>query len=415
MLTTDFGLDFYAARTWRDYDATSTRVTMLGWMGNWNYSTIAPSRLTYGGAGVESVPRDLALTTYPEGIRLTQTPIPELQSLRQAAATTSNVTVTGTHPITDFVSFHPSQNSYEIDATFTVTSSASFGFNLLVDRTHSHYLTVQYDPASSTLTIDRTHSSDATLNSSFPVTVSAPVSPVNNQIRLHMFIDQSSIEVFTNDGKVVMTALTYPSKSQRGIEVFANSGSTTLASFTGWELSSIWSGQPAIKIQSGGIYEMQARHDRKILDAPGFDNLTRLQQRDWLGGSNQNQKWKIDMVEPGHYNERGKWVPAYYRFTNQNSGKVMDLRDRSTSNGSIVQQYDWVNSDNQKWQIEEIGGGYLKIISKVTATNSGQESVEVKDASTANGPPVQTWKFLAYHHQEWRFNFVDTAVAKRHF
>lgn len=402
MLTTDFGMDFYAARTWRDYDTSSSRATLLGWMGNWNYSTIAPSRQTYGGAGAESIPRDLALKTYPEGIRLTQTPIPELQSLRQTAATVSNVTVNGTHPVTEFASFSPSQNSYELDATFTITSSAVFGFNLLVDSTHSHYLTVQYDPSSSTLTVDRTHSSDTTLNSSFPVSFSTSVSAVNNQLRLHIFIDQSSIEVFTNDGKQVLTALTYPGQSQPGIEVFSNSGNTTLASFSGWELTSIWSGQPTIKIQSGGIYEVQARHDGKVMDAPGFDNTTRLQQWDWLNGA--NQQWKVDMVESGYYDSSGNWVPAYYRFTNQNNNKVMDLRGSSTSNGSIVQQYDWVNGDNQKWQIEEIGGGYFKIISKATATDpSGQECVEVTSGSTTNGQPLQTWKFLGYHHQEWQF------------
>lgn len=405
MLTTDAGLDFYAARTWRDYDAPQTRVTLLGWMGNWNYSTVSPSRWTYGGTGASSVPRDLALKTYPEGIRLTQTPIPELQPLRQTAHTATNVTVTGTHPITDFVAFQPSQNSYEIDATFTITSAANFGFNFLVDSTHTHYITVQYNPSSSTLSVDRTHSTDDTLNNkfdtTFPAVVSAPVSSVNNQLRLHMFIDKSSIEIFSNDGKVVTTMLTYPGDSQPGIEVISNNGNTTLASFTGWELSSIWTGMPTNKILSGGIYEIKARHDGKVLDAPGSDNLSRLQQWQWLNGPNQH--WKIDMVESGYYDSGNNWVPPYYRFTNQANGKVMDLRDGSTSDGGIVQQYDWLNNDNQKWQIQEVGGNYYKIISKATSTNSGQRSVEVEGASLDDGHPVQTWRFLAYHHQEWQF------------
>jgi fructan beta-fructosidase len=406
VLSVDSGLDFYAARTWREYDGAQTATPLLGWMGNWQYSTNAPSQLTYGGEGVMSVPRNLALTTYAEGIRLVQTPIPALQGIRQTAVTAQNVTVSGTHPITDFAAFQPSQNSYEIDATFTVTSAATFGFNLLVDSGHTHELVVQYNPSNSTLTVDRTTASDATLNSYFTVaTAPVPVQTVNGQLRLHMFVDESSIEIFTNDGKVVMTLLTYPGTNQLGIEVFANGGSTTLANFSAWPLASIWNGSPTNAIQPGSIYEIQARHDGKVMDANGSIDETPLQQWDWLGGA--NQKWKVNLVAAGYWQSFGNWVPPYYSFTSQGNGKVMDLRDGSTSNGAVVQQYDWENNDNQKWQIEGIGGGFYKIISKATSTNGGNESVEVQcnppDNGLVNGDPLQTWEFFAYTHQEWQF------------
>jgi hypothetical protein len=58
----------------------------------------------------------------------------------------------------------------------------------------------------------------------------------------------------------------------------------------------------------------------------------------------------------------------------------MDLREGSTSNGAIVQQYDWMNNDNQKWQIEGVGGGFFQVMSKATSTNGGNEVVEVDSA-----------------------------------
>ncbi len=415
MLTTDTGPDFYSARTWRDYDNPPGRITMLGWMGNWTYSTVSPSRATYGGTGAMSIPRDLSLTTYPEGIRLVQTPIAALQQQRQSAQSISGVPVTGTHAITDFVAFKPSQNSYEMDATFTITSPAVFGFNLLVDHSQNRSLVIQYDPSSSTLSVDRTHSYAPTgiskFDINFPEVVSTSVPPVNNQIELHIFIDKSSVEIFSNSGKTVMTLLTYPEDPQPGIEVFANNGNTTLASFTGWELNSIWSGSPTNRIQTGGIYKVVARHDGKVLDDPQVMDTQPLQQYSDLGGPNQH--WKIDLLELGHYDSGNTWVPPYYGFTNQGNGDAVDLRGGSTSNGTVVQQYHQVaNDDNQRWQIEEIGGGFFEVISKASAPNSAplHQSMEVQSTSTGegtgNGQPIQTWQFLAYPHQEWQFVLV---------
>ncbi len=68
----------------------------------------------------------------------------------------------------------------------------------------------------------------------------APVKLQVNKLRLHIFIDQSSIEVFTNDGEVVLSATTYPSEKQIGLEVFSEGGATKISFLNAWELSSIW-------------------------------------------------------------------------------------------------------------------------------------------------------------------------------
>ena len=419
LLRTDAGPDFYSARTWRNYDGPQTRVTMLGWMGNWDYSTVSPSLPTYGGTGAVSVPRDLTLATYPEGVRLVQTPIPEIHRKLGPATTKSitNVTFSGTHPITDFLTFQPSQNSYEIDATFTVTASSTpFGFNLLVDHTLNRLLTVTYNPSSSTLSVDRTHSYATTgismFDNNFPRVASASLTPLNNQIELHMFVDKSSIEIFANNGKLVTTMLTYPDESQLGIEVFAGSGGTaTMASFTGWQLSSIWAGKPTNQIQSRGVYKMVARHDGKVLDDPQVMDTQQLQQ--YTDHGYANQQWEIDFVSAGYYDSSNNWVPPYYRFINHSNGDAVDRRNGSTSNGGIVQEYHQVaNDDNQLWQINEVGGGYYKVISKSSAPVSAalHEAIEVESTpqgpGTADQQPVQTYEFLAYPHQEWQFVLV---------
>lgn len=240
-LRMDYGKDFYAARTWGDYDSVQTRTTILGWMGSWNYSPKSPSQYTYNGLGVESIPRDLALKNFGEGIRLVQTPILELQQIRQKPISFQNAQISGIHSIATYAPFSPTKNVYEMNATFTnIKPSAIFGFNLCVDNKGSRKLIVKYDAFTSTLSIDRTHCTDTIINDSFPVIVSARVPLENYRLRLHIFIDQSSAEIFTNEGKVVFSMLTYPGTSQVGIELFSQNGVTTLSNFNGWQLKSIW-------------------------------------------------------------------------------------------------------------------------------------------------------------------------------
>jgi Beta-fructosidases (levanase/invertase) len=236
----DYGDDFYATRTYRNYDAKKKMgdsVILLSWMGNWKYARILPP--SWGGTGFQTVPRALELKKFPEGLRLIQKPIAALKQLRKNAVQINNRTIKGTGSIQEF---KPAKNTYEIEAVFNTNSSSVFGFNLLVGEGRKLVLT--YDPNTSILCLDRTNCTDYTSNADFTkrfaTKMFAPVKPEGNQLRLHLFIDESSIEVFTNQGKEVMSAVTYSSPSQTGIELFSEKGTTKLVSFNAWELSSIW-------------------------------------------------------------------------------------------------------------------------------------------------------------------------------
>ncbi|KEO75466.1 glycoside hydrolase family 32 protein [Anditalea andensis] len=233
----DFGPDFYAGRTWRDIDETSDRITILGWMGNWDYANLVPSDW---GKGFQSIPRDMALKTFEDGIRIIQNPIPELQKLRKKYQQLSNLNIEGT---TSIESFSPLKNMYELDITWdTSLNDSIFGLNLLVGE--GRKLGVSYNPVTQNLNIDRTNCTDYVSNSEFnevfPTTMSAIVAPVDNMLRLHILVDQSSVEIFTNHGEIVFSLLTFPNELQTGIEFFSNHGISRIADFKAWELASIW-------------------------------------------------------------------------------------------------------------------------------------------------------------------------------
>ena len=56
---------------------------------------------------------------------------------------------------------------------------------------------------------------------------------------MHFYVDKSSIELFTNEGKEVFTLLTYAGETQTGVETFAKNEGTAI-NFKAWKLKSIW-------------------------------------------------------------------------------------------------------------------------------------------------------------------------------
>jgi fructan beta-fructosidase len=229
-LYVDRGLDFYASRTFRDYDHVLKSTTSIGWIATWDYAQLVPSAW---GKGFWSIPRDLELKTFPEGIRLIQKPIENLKVLRTSPVSYTSKLPKGTSKLSKFA---PQENIYEIDATFSTKTTNVFGFNLCVGD--GRKVSFSYDTQSETLIIDRTNCSNVPIDK-FSRTTSAKVIPVNKEIRMHFYVDKSSIELFTNEGKDVFTLLTYPAENQVGIETFAEKDGTKMT-LNAWKLNSIW-------------------------------------------------------------------------------------------------------------------------------------------------------------------------------
>jgi sucrose-6-phosphate hydrolase SacC (GH32 family) len=68
----------------------------------------------------------------------------------------------------------------------------------------------------------------------------APVEAANGRITLRILVDRTSIEVFANDGKVVMTSCFLPNSDNAGLELFFDGGSPKILSMAVYELKSAW-------------------------------------------------------------------------------------------------------------------------------------------------------------------------------
>ena len=230
----DWGSDFYAARVYRDYDNAEPCVVWLGWLGNWQYANNVP---TTWGQGAESIPRNIQLVSSPRGYQLVQEPIQRLQKLRGTMVAVPPFIFQNTVNLTQF---QPSANTYELTAVFNLYgTNQNFGLNLCVGGT-TNKVVLGYNAATSNVYLDRTTSGNVSFSSSFPNVVAAPFSTQSGYIKFHVFIDQSSIEVFVNDGQAVLTSLIFPNPTSLGIQLFSVNGTTTLRSLNAWPLASIW-------------------------------------------------------------------------------------------------------------------------------------------------------------------------------
>ena len=117
----NYGPDFYASQTFSD--VPDGRCIMSTWMYHWGIVGW-PGR--WGGA--MTIPVQLKLRTTPEGVRLYQTPVKELESLRYDKYKVENISVSGNR------SLPIKTQQLEIVCRFKPGSAKRFGINVLIGR-----------------------------------------------------------------------------------------------------------------------------------------------------------------------------------------------------------------------------------------------------------------------------------------
>lgn len=227
----DHGSDFYAAVTWNNIPAEDGRKLWIGWMNNWRYAGTLPTDNWRGNA---SIPRELKLKTYREGLCLVQEPVEELRRICSPLATLENITVVpGTNPLDDITI-----NKAELIAEFEIGTATEFGFK--VRKSADEETVVGYDTVTMKLFVDRTNSGLTNFHPDFAAKHQAPLRPIDNRVRMSIFMDWSSIEVFGGDGLAVISNTIFPASEGNGLELFAVGGNVKLVSLQINELKSIW-------------------------------------------------------------------------------------------------------------------------------------------------------------------------------
>jgi sucrose-6-phosphate hydrolase SacC (GH32 family) len=121
--------------------------------------------------------------------------------------------------------------------TYITGNATKFGFKVMTGE--GEETIIGYDKSLQEVYVDRTRSGNVSFHSNFPSVDRAPVKLQNGKLSLHVFVDNSIVEVFINDGEQVITDQIFPTSSEYSLQQFTEGG-TAEADMRVWKIKSVW-------------------------------------------------------------------------------------------------------------------------------------------------------------------------------
>lgn len=241
----DAGPDFYAAVTWDDPRLTDgqrkAQRHAIGWMNNWAYARDLP---TDGWLGADSIVRDIRLESDGGRPVLVSTPTAALRSLEGKPSALPARTLTpdpgtpdsgGAWPV-------PASGAFKLDLELAEPEAGKDSeARLLLQSEGRTYATVGYDFASGRAFVSREGDAAAqgagakgfwkkpTVDDTYRQVRSVAGPADNGKVRLTLYVDRSSVEVFVNGGKQTLTSLVFPPPGPLQVKAVAARGPVSLA------------------------------------------------------------------------------------------------------------------------------------------------------------------------------------------
>ncbi|PTQ10995.1 beta-fructosidase [Sphingomonas oleivorans] len=225
----DYGADFYAAVSWNDLPKSDPRRIWIGWANDWRYAESIP---TYPSRGAMSLPRTVALRKTAEGYRIAQAPVRELAGLRSNHRTTSNLRL-GEQPVV-LAPHGVEGGAVELDLDIDTGTADQLSFVLTDGQGYETLIGV--NPTVNEVFIDRTRSGPH-FHDGFPNRHVAPVDLRTGRLKLRIFVDQSIIELFVNDGTQTITDRFYRGGGPLSWSAVARNGTATIRTLDAWTLA----------------------------------------------------------------------------------------------------------------------------------------------------------------------------------
>ncbi|MEO8111434.1 MAG: glycoside hydrolase family 32 protein [Ginsengibacter sp.] len=203
----DYGPDEYAGITWSN---TGDRKIFLGWMSNWLYANQVP---TVKWRSAMTIPRELKIKEADGKMYVASEPVAELSKIQNDHVIKENYKVDHSSDLHDLT------NQFKVPCRINLQVKTIEDFTISLSNASGEKLLIGYDKKTNQYFIDRTMAGKADFNKEFAAKHFAPRFSKSVSMDLSLVIDESSVELFADDGLSVMTEIFFPGKPYDQIKI----------------------------------------------------------------------------------------------------------------------------------------------------------------------------------------------------
>ena len=223
----DYGPDEYAGITWAN---TGERKIFLGWMSNWLYANVVP---TTAWRNAMTIPRELKLAHSGNEVLVTSEPVAELNDIQSDKVSLDNVVVNQNLDVS------AKAGKISLPCRLDLDFNHINDFSVVLLNSDKEQVIIGFDAKLRQFFIDRTHSGKTDFQKDFAARHVAPRFTDSSSMNMSLVIDVSSVELFADNGKTVMTEIFFPNKPYDQLHIQAPE-STTINKLVYSKLNSIW-------------------------------------------------------------------------------------------------------------------------------------------------------------------------------
>lgn len=232
----DYGADFYAAVSWNDIPRGDGRRIWIGWANDWRYAKNIP---TWPSRGLMSLPRTLSLRETPSGLRVVQKPVREVETLRRDPVSSQNIQL-GEKEIPLPIA------GGSIELQLDIDPGTADQIVLALSDERGYRTLIGVNPKVNELFVDRTRSGPH-FHDAFADRHNAAIRRRGDSLQLHLFVDESIVEVYADDGETTLTDRFFPAGGALRWTAYASNGTARIRTLRAWSMTGASAPLPSLR------------------------------------------------------------------------------------------------------------------------------------------------------------------------
>ncbi|WP_299109250.1 glycoside hydrolase family 32 protein [uncultured Winogradskyella sp.] len=200
----DYGRDNYAGVTWSNIPETDGRKLFIGWMSNWEYARDVP---TFKWRSTMTIARELKLKSNKDKFILHSLPVDELNSYSNKTIKKDKIESSDIKKLLN----DSDLDMAKLNLEFELNDLKEETYNISFYNKEGDTLIIGLNNLDNKFFINRQKSGKVDFSEKFaPNTSTVSMQKGMKSLKFQILLDKTSIEIFLNDGEIVMTELFFP-------------------------------------------------------------------------------------------------------------------------------------------------------------------------------------------------------------